>query len=362
MADTLHIPGNIVVGFAADDGAPTAYQVDSAWVFGTSGEAVYIRFCAPEAQSNGALTAYLYCSGAPTGSPTYKAELRDSAPSGDDVDRPDAGAAALATSGDVAPAENRWATFALTGVTLVEGKYYFICVYNSHETPASNYCSWAYRGAIDNMISTATTYHLLVTGYTADGFTADGTTTTASTGCAVIKFASGAIIGMPYVADGGAHASNQNLRGMRITPSGSITVCGVIGLGTGAGLYKVAIYSGETLIVESSEMDQFGDTRAGGLRFAPTDLAAGTAYDVVFTVSANYTVGAIYTMGETEENLPADVLACRPWSCAYVDGAAAGSLTADAAKIYAMTIAVSGIPTPASGGGFTGRHMILPGI
>src|SRR3990167_5080158 len=125
----------MAVGIGADIGTLTAIQIDSAYTFETGGEAVFCRFKAPVSQTAGALTVYFHCL-ALTGSPTYGVTVRNGAQAGQDVNRPEAGGATLGTPwADITPVANRWATFTLTGVTLVQGQTYFIIINNTSAAP-----------------------------------------------------------------------------------------------------------------------------------------------------------------------------------------------------------------------------------
>lgn len=351
MADALS--RNLYLAFGAHDaGSQTSQQIDTAYVAGTSGEAVAIKFIAPVASTT--VTAYFYAT-AITGSPTFRMELR--AGSGSDPDRPDVSGAALATSGsDTVPVAGRWSTFALT-YTLAAGTVYWVIVYNNHGTPASNHATYSYRGALDYASPTQSsnsTTHLIHGAYTSNGFTTDPTAVAGV--CGVIAFSDGTLIGNPYVTTASVHANNANDRGSRFAAPADMIVSGLLlsGVSTSS-VNAYAIYphdSGTALVNRSSSY--YDENALFGCRFPPVVLRAGQKYDVVDKFSAAATTGTIYDMGDAAgsgANLPADVLACRPPGVAYVDGATPGSYTALAYQVMAFLILVDAfIDTRMSGG------------
>lgn len=315
-------------------GSATSLQVDSAWVYGTSGEAVYVRFTAPYSQTSGAFTLYAFCT-AITGTPVFSAEIRNGAAAAGDPDRPEAGGAALGTFGStVTPTANRWATFTWTNLTLVEGQTYFAIIYNSAGSPTTNHATWMYRGALD---SHANPFGLMGhfearSGQTANGFTTDPTTSL-NMPPFVWKFDNGAIMGFPYVSTSN-HPSDSNDRGYRVQFSCDIEICGFQLLSTsgtgslGTGTIEIT-NANDNSLVKSVTLDA-GAVPQPGAFFSPTRLSGGIPYNIVITNGgASNTYGARAYMGETDGNLPVDVKACRPgWMLGWVGGATSpGSYT-----------------------------------
>jgi hypothetical protein len=342
---TLRLFGTLVLGFANDDGTAASITLDSSSVFYTSGDCWYLRFISPVTQASANLDLYLYCT-AVTGAPTLKAALRAGPTGAEDDDRPSAGGSELATTAsDVTPVVNTWDLYRIASATLTEGNTYFILLYNTHATPDSNNAAIQYSAALDTPCNATLAQQVgfFRTGYSNDTFATDGTLG-GSVGCGVLKFADGTYLGNPYVADDSAHANNQNYRGMRITLPTTYCFCGISGPGNAAAISNVGIWStAGTQMVISSGFDRFLGSNFAGSFFAKTKLPAGT-YDFLFKYSANATYGTIYTMGEAEGDLPADVLACRSFSGAYIDGANVGSLTIDTSKAFSISLWINDIP------------------
>lgn len=337
----------VSITIAEDAGSETAYQVDSAWVFETSGEAVFLTFISPVTQSSGTLDFYAHVLGSVTGTPTYKAELRNGAGAADDPDRPESAGSALATTGNVTPSADRWSTFSFTGVSLTEGQTYWIVIYNSHATPASNYCSWVWRGALDSNNYNLNMHPMFISGYTINGFTTDPSLLT-GTAPMVVKFNDGSIIGNPYT-EASSHAGDTNDRGFRLNLTASLKI---FGFGVGAGTTAVSGFeiNQNTTNILTVTSDIYAETRSERILFDEITLSASTDYDFVITFGSASTAGTIYYMGETSGNLPADVLACKMIE-GYVDGTTPGSYTLDATKTISGAVIISDIVAGGAGGG-----------
>lgn len=347
----------LVLGFGLDSGSQAAIQIDSAYVFETSGEAFICRFVSPVNQTNGNLTFYAYAS-AITGSPDFDAEVRNGPAGGDDLDRPENGGSTLDTVAGVVPVAGTWSTFPFTNLTLVQGQQYYIIVHNAHATPASNHASWNIRGATDGHpnMSTVAAY-MFQTGYTTDGFTSDPSVTGASQGTAVIKFDDDTKISFPYVGSE-SHASNTNDRGNRITFLENIKVLGHKHKGTTTSMDEVAIRQGASTVI-TVPTDAFAEGKSSGALYGPLELTKALAYDFIIGYASNSTSGNIYNMGEAEGDLPADVLACRQ-AGGYVDGVA-GSYTVDLSKIAGMYLWLDDLVAAAGGAGGLLTHPGMAG-
>jgi hypothetical protein len=339
------LSGSILIGYPYTLTA-ASYQCDSAYTFESAGKIVFCRFVSPVSQTAGALTVYAYPS-AVTGSPTFKAEIRD-ANDDTNANRPDTGAAALAVTADVSPTAGAWSTFTFSGVTLVEGKTYFISVYNTHATPASNYTNWTYKPSL--MHGSFGTPYMFTGGYSADGY-ATNPSMAGNTAPFVLKFDSGRILGDPYVSST-AHTSNANHRGQRFNLPISVKINGIfIYHAATTAITEYRIYSGASLI-QTATAYFATSVGAGFLSFADITLAASTDYDLVAVPGSSTTAVTYYTTGSAEGSTPADVLSCRYGATGgYVDGATPGSYTLDTSRIAPFALYVSELPVSAGSGG-----------
>ena len=339
---------------SVDTGTKTSLQIDSAWVYETSGEAVVLVFTSPVAQTNATFTAYFYCT-AITGSPTFKVEVRNSATGAGDPDRPEAGGAVLGTTSDVVPVAARWSTFTISSLTLAAGAAYFVVLFNSHASPTTNHATFTHRGSLDSFSGGATNFFAIFkTGTTADGIATDPSFNAGA--CAVIKFSDGSLVGNPYV-DSAAHANNSNDRGVRISFPYDVWVSGfgaLFAVSTNISGFEINDSAGNNVVTVAS--DPYAESRGQTARFASVRLTANTLYDFVVTFAANATTGTVYSMGETSGNLPADVLACRPPNHAYVDGATPGSYTVDTTSTMLFYVVIDTLPAA------TSNMMVHPGM
>jgi len=333
---------SLSLGMAYDDATAETFTPDSAYTFFTGGDAIGIRFSSPVAQTDGALKLYAYCT-AIANTPEYTATLRASASAEDDTDRPDDDAGLIATSDEITPSANDWEVFTFSGITLVAGTTYWLVIANTDAgNEGTDTATWQTRGAIDGHALPEILRPMAATT-TVDGFSNDPTVITTIVPPFVLAFADGSVTGNPYVVDGAAHASNQNYRGNAFSFSGKVSAGGIVFTTTSSslGIYNAA---GDSIVAVT--LDQTAKMEAASCLFAPTNLTAGTTYYMAAGFTANSTVGLIYTMGEAVGDVPADVLACRPFGAAYVDAAATANLaaSADASKIMAFVLILADIP------------------
>lgn len=332
-----------------DDGTPTnSINIDSALTVGTSGEAWFVRLQALRGQSSATLTLYAYCT-AVTGTPDFNLEVYSTS-----ADAQRAAATAISSAPNtVNPTANTWDAYTCT-VSLTQDVQYFFCLANRSGDPTTNHAAFRTRGALDAVLVVLVANlvnRVFVVGTTTDGFTTDPTLLDVQPAC-VIKYSDGTLQGNPYVVDDSAHASNQNNRGNRYTFTEDVSICGIMSGILGASAvdeYRIDTSAGVSVKTIASS---FGGEENSGMGLCdPTTLSGGTTYDVTVGYASNSTTGTIYTMGETEGNVPTDVLACRPFSIAYVDGATPGSYTADTSKVMlASGLLVGDFPAISAGG------------
>lgn len=359
--------GMLRFGVGEDVGSQTATpNLSSAFVFETSGAVWMARFVAPVGQSSATLTLYVYVVSV-TGTPDFQMEVRKAYQGSGDIDRPETAGSNLASSPStlsLSSADNgTWKSLSCT-VSLTQGNGYFLVVKNTHGTPASNHATIAYRGALDAMMAMPSSLSYgIATGHSADGFATDPTLNVGSgNGSAVLKFSDGNLLGFPYVAAGSAHANNTNSRGNRVQFAGDVVVSGLAWFGalntamSGMGIYET---DGTEIVLAAGDIAT--ENRGGVYRFAPVTLTGGVSYDLVCKFASNSTAGTLYTMGQAEGSLPADVLACRPASIGYVDGTV-GSMTLDTSQIMALALIIDSIPAAAGGGGLMISNPMRGGV
>jgi len=342
---------------STDGTATNSANIDSALVLGTSGDSWCLRFQADVGQSSATLSLYLYCS-AVTGTPTFEMEVHVTQVA--DQDRPDTGAAISSSPNSITPTANTWTDAFTCTVSLTQDASYFVIVKNTTADPVNNHAAFRYRGALTAIgpNPTAVVSAIRSAGFNQDGYTTDPTLSGdvggAYGGGYVLKYSDGTLVGNPYVTDDSAHANNTNDRGNRFTFTEDVSCIGInSGQIPGTALANLEVNAAsDGTNIKTIAVTAFAESQSGAGLASAFTLTGGTAYDIVSTFSANSTSGTIYTMGEAEGNVPADVIACRPWSCAYVDGATPGSYTADTSKLMLLTgVLVNDFPAIAGGGG-----------
>lgn len=345
-----HFPGSMTLT-AMDGGSATSNCVlDSALVYGTSGDTCAVEHTARESQTSGNMTVYWYCtaaSGTPNEALTY---IYLPAGAGEDADRPDTGGVAQYTSGNVdftGCGTAGWHSGAFTGVTTVAGNVMWFLVANTEADPVTNSVTLQSRGALDQATSgyllNSVGTHMIY--FNSNGWTADGTITSGALAPMVICYASGNCYGNPYVTAGAAHASNANHRGNRITVPENLYISFFSGV-LDTNYSSSTIARGATKDLDL-KVDATIATRIGGTSFTPVLIQKGVATDILQTPGTSDTYGSTFTMGNSP---PADVQAAGSPLC-YVDGATLGSLTEACTSIYFMTIEVSENPAVTSSGG-----------
>ena len=252
------------------------------------------------------------------------------------------------TGVDLSGADDTWHAFTFASVSLTAGDTYFFIIHNTHVTPASNSANIVYRGGSDGVASAAQSFRC---GFTSNGFTGDPTLA-AGAGCGVIKFDDGSVFGNPYV-NTGAPPSSSDDRGNRFQFDGDLVVSGVVHTNSSTVAANVEINkaSDGTNIV-TRVMNFVDETRNKGVRFAPVTLAGGVAYDVVVTYASATSALTIFDMGEAEGSVPADVLACVPFTngtAGYVTGTTPGSYTLDKSKTISVALIADNAPAIAGG-------------
>jgi len=327
-------------------GTLTTFDLDSAFVHGTSGDAWLCRFISPVSQTDAALNLYVWVN-AVTGSPTdVRLGVYRGAQAGQDPQRPETagGSSPLAESAatDLSAMAGHWATFTIASVSLTRGFTYFLILDNRTTTPASHFPAIAVRGKW-NGASGAEGCGFEMVGSSTNGITTDPTLLVYP-GPAVIAFGDGTLLGNPYVGDV-THASNANDRGIRYRFAEDVLVSGFAlnGVSAAAATAELnATVGGANVATQALDLSAANGV-AMASRWTPTTLTAGISYDAVMTFSGNTSSGGIINMGEAAP--PTDVQACRPQGAlGYVDGATPGSYTFDPLSLMLGVLVVDDVP------------------
>jgi hypothetical protein len=217
----------------------------------------------------------------------------------------------IATSGAVdatlLPANDRWATFTLSNVTLTRGLTYFAVVWNNTPSPGSNFVNILHQGWYPFE-------HRFRGLHSTGGFAYDASIANYEP-TAVMKFASGALMGNPFVL-AKAVVSNTGPRGNRYVFDYDVTVAGiqvpVPGITTWDGVQVYQVVNGLPVLILSMTLDLHMKQNGGGWMF-PEDIKMRKGLPYIVAVSvASSTAGWLTGMSAGLGDVPADVLACMP--------------------------------------------------
>lgn len=360
------VPGNHFIG-SLDAGltVPTTYSLNTQGILGTSGKFFIIQHQPVVAQSNAALTLYLWMhlkTLSPTDMRAVVYNISTTSPNRRGTTANGGSSGASDWSGS---ASQSWVSIAMTGVTTVIGQPIVIGVYNNLASATTNYADVGRRGGTD-LTAAASAYVLLGRGQ-QDGSgwlsTVDPLTTDSGWICPhVLKYGDGTLVGnpWPYYVNGNI-TGGTNYRGMRITPTKDIVVSGIYCAGstTGAVCDYCIHKSDGTEIMRLSAPHAITYGTYSGVRFAPVTLLAGVTYDITLKPATSSSV--LYHLYMGQSSPPTDVAACLPApGAALVDGATPGSLT-----VYPVRQPVMGLlwdDVGAAGGGILTPHGMYGGI
>ena len=333
----------------ADSGNKTALQVDSAFVFETSGDAIVCRFISPVSQTSGTLTINAFVTADSGTTSSFNVQVRNANTSGDQH-RPESGGSTIGTPGsavDLNGTAASWATFTVTGLTLTAGLVYFIIIENLSASPASDHATIVYRPGLDGQLS-----NILGEGHKA-GTTVNGITSdpvmSAALSPVVVSFDDGTIIGNPYV-DTGVNASGTDYRGNQWEFPFDVEVIGLCWATTStalsggtAGLYE----TDGTILIEKTisfsqalevTMQYFGES---------ITIAANSAFNSLIKPALSTGSITMYDLGETSP--PADVV-----SAGLCNGSVKGSdkaaLTLNTAEAGQIWLILGTFAAPGGGG------------
>lgn len=335
----------------SDPGTAASIVLDSAFVYGTSGDSVGTRFSAPNAQTSGNFTFYAYCTGGAGTPDLVSADVYRGAQGAGDDDQPEAGGSPVCSSGSVdasgCVATPAWLTFSFTGCTFVESDTYWVAITNDEAAPATDSVNIQNRAGHE--VDTTVTQNSFSGWSTTNGITTDPTLA-AGIAPMVIKDDTGTIIGNPHISVTG-HANDGNMRGNRYNYAADMSVMGVYwnAVTTDTDFKYVRIYQGSTLLKDITiDNNQRGTTLY--VSFPPITFHAGIDYDVVLAGSGGlFALGNSYCSGNSP---PADVLTSVD-AITYVNGTA-GSLTESVDCMFSVGIVVSNVVPKKNSSGAVG--------
>ena len=353
----LLIPSNV-----ADRGGLTGFQIDSAFIFETSGDYVGTRFVSPVSQTSGTLSVYAYVTADNGQANTdFNVQVRNGPTASGDSDRPEAGGSTIGTMGtaiDLNGVGAGWATFSdITALTLAVNSVYYAIVENKAVTPGTEHATICRRGAMDGNYGSSGFAHVLCRlVYNTNGFAADPNLGFISP--VIVEFdgghASGEVIGNPYI-DTVSLTSSTNYRGNQLKFDTDVIVSGVwfedAGSAYASGTVGIYDTSGNELGLSETSINYVQRNEKVAVRFTPFTISAGTVVNVVAKPGSSDPGAAIYTMGSG--TIPAAVKACGVPNAGFVNASTTAGLTAtlNTEQLSPLGLIVDNFPTVAGGGG-----------
>jgi hypothetical protein len=340
-------------------GSRTATSLNAAFVNGTSGPAVSIRWMAQTTDPIDELYVFLDSNGGTLGSITMQALVLNE----NSQTRPGTTVRATSTATVMPAAVDRWVKFTFgTPYTPAIGEILWLTVHNTSASPTVDF---------PGILTSTNTYppQAPLIGYAACILTSNGFTTnglTASEMPFVLKCGSN-YFGSPFtqfVAT--SYANNQRQRGIVVTSTEDVVVMGVSFNNTSASYDELKIYDNSTApgatALATYDLDSVANATTadvcGGTTFAPFTLTGGLTYKVVLTFAANATTPGIVQIEDYAsyssvfDALRDNDTIGNPWGC-IDDGA--GGWTIDKSICPALALYVDDSPAIPSGGGGGGR-------
>jgi hypothetical protein len=335
-------------------GSRTATSLNAAFVNGTSGPAVSIRWMAQTTDPIDELYVFLDSNGGTLGSITMQALVLN------ENTQTRAGTTVRATStATVMPAAvDRWIKFTFgTPYTPAIGEILWLTVHNTSASPATDFPGIMTATTATSIMPASIGYALGFT--TTTGFT---TNATAAQKCPFVLKCGSNYFGNPFTQFASYYASNTLQRGIVVTPTEDVVVMGVSYNTVSANINELKIYDNSTAPggtalatydLDSNANATTGDV-CGGTTFANFTLTGGTTYKVVLTFGTAATNPSVVQIEDYSsyssvfDALRDNDTIGNPWSC-IDDGA--GGWTIDKAICPALALYIDDNPAiPPSGG------------
>ena len=339
--------GNVI----ASDGSRTGIALDSAYVHGTSGDAVGWRYCC---QSDEAITEF-YCfviAFQDLANVTMQCTIRDGATN---TLRP--GSVLATSNATVLPAgDGMWAKFTFAGYTPAVNEILWFVVENTSADPTNDYPT--VMSATNTFFTTSYAFQHILPYTNTAGFSTNGTV---STEIPFIIKQNSFYVSQPFTQfTSSFYTSNKLERGIVITSEEDIQISGVR-MSPSSTYDKFRILKSTTApgaAVGAGELEI--DLDAGGIfndqigaaTFAPFTLVGGRKYYITLTFTANATVPNVWQI-EDYSSYSSVFDAIRAYSpivgvpSVIDDGA--GGWTEDNSVAPFIALLVSGYPAISSG-------------
>jgi hypothetical protein len=317
----------------------TTQALSGVYTFGSAGNCAGYRFVAPT--SSTLVDVYFYVSAVAGTGGTVTVELRSYSSS----TLP--GATLHATTSVATAAAAKWykATFGSPFTLTANTSYYLVLTSND----ATNFATIVHRSGPE-MPDAFTGPLIAVTS--ANGFSTGSNTS--KSGTVALAFGDGSVVGNPYTTNA-SDAANALERGIKIYGlDGPVAVSGLMTVaGVASNWNAVKIYSGTTAPGGSTVLSQScgtANTDSGVARFAPTTLAAGTVYRIVFGFSGSSNNPGYYQI-EDEATYGAAILDLVTFGggqmCHTIDNGA-GGWTDSTDRFERMALIVNSLPASAA--------------
>lgn len=336
-------------------GSRTATNLNAAFVNGTSGAAVAIRWMAMTTDPIDELYVFLDSNGGTLGSITMESKIYNE----NTQLKPGTTTRATSTATTMPGAVDKWIKFAFgTPYTPAVGEILWITVYNTSGAPATDF---------PGIMTATTALNVQLSGggvacgfTTTDGFSTNGTA--ANEVPFVLKCGSN-YFGNPFTQTNTSYySSNTRQRGIVVTPTEDIAVNGAMFNPISSAFNEVKIYDNTTApggtALATYDMDSNANATTGdvcgGVTFASYTLTGGTTYKIVNTFASSATTPTVWQIEDYSSYSSIfdavranDQIGC-PWSC-IDDGA--GGWTIDKSICPAYALYIDDNPAISSSGG-----------
>lgn len=366
MANLERIVGNpIFIGSPLSvGGSRIGLALDAAFVNGTSGDCVAIRYEALVASTIDELYIFLDDYAGTLGNISIAVKIYNEGSNrlraGSTELWPAAGGGAATTT--MPAAADKWIKVALSvPYTTTVGQILWICMSNGAAAPATDYPNILYTTNMSNLLNQQVGYCSILAMYTSSGFSSDGGQ--APEMPFVIKHGT-IYVGQPWTRHSGTYYTNNQLeRGIQFTTTEDVTV-GTVEINTGSTAYSDARLLADatapggsalyTWDLDSDAGETYADAYGAKTFDTAITLTGGTTYKLTLTYSTNSQLPWVLeiedysTYSTVFDTLRGYDTYRHPWG--VIDNGS-GGWTTDKAICPCLGMKISDFPLQSSGGG-----------
>ncbi len=338
-----------------NSGARTATSLNAAYVHGTSGPAVAIRFVAQTTDPIDELYIFLDTNGGTLGSITMESQIYNE----NTASRAGTTSRDTSTATTMPGAVDKWIKFAFgTPYTPAIGEILWLVAYNTSASPTVDF---------PGILTSTTAFNVTPAdvGYSAGYVTTNGFSGSATASVEipyVVKCGSN-YFGNPFTQfNSSYYTNNTRQRGIVVTPTEDITYNGCYFNNATTAFNELIVYADATApggsAIATHDLDSNANATTsdacGASTWAAETLTGGSTYKAIMTFSSNSQLPSVWQIEDYAsyssifDSLRANDTLGVPWG-AIDDGA--GGWTIDKAICPALALYVDDNPAQAGGGG-----------